>query len=56
MEYYGESVLFVLGETLDQPIKVDIQTMDVSCGRFARIYVEIDLNLSIVGQLWIHDR
>jgi len=37
-------------------IKVDIQTMDVSCGRFARIYVEIDFNLLIFSQIWIQDR
>jgi len=29
--------------------------MDVLCARYARIYVDIDLNLPIIGQLWIQD-
>lgn len=40
--YYDESILLTL--EVGKPVKVDIHTLQVERGRFARICVEIDLN------------
>lgn len=36
------------------PIKFDSNTSDVRRGRFARVCVEIDLNKSVIGKVWLH--
>jgi hypothetical protein len=56
MEYYDESVLLALGAAVGKPVKVDIRTIDASRGKFARICIEIDLSLPVVGQIWFRDR
>jgi hypothetical protein len=49
--YYDESVLLGLASVLGTPIKVDTNTLKVERGRFARICVEIDLTLPVVGKV-----
>jgi hypothetical protein len=56
MEYYDESVLLALGTAIGKPVKVDFRTIDASRERFARICIEIDLNLPVVGQIWFRDK
>lgn len=51
--YYDEILLLALASAVGKPIKMDKHTLMVERGRFARIYVEIDLNKSVVGKLWV---
>jgi len=51
--FYDESILLALASTVGRPIRVDINTLDVRRGRFARVCVEIDLNKLVVGKVWI---
>lgn len=44
MEYYEKSVLLALATTVRRPIKVDINTVEANCGRFAKVCVEIQLD------------
>ena len=56
MEYYDESVLLALGAAIGKPVKLDFRTIDASRGRFARICIEIDPNLPVVGQIWFRNK
>jgi hypothetical protein len=49
--YYDESVLLGIASVVGTPIKVDTNTLKVHRGRFARICVEIDLTLPVVGKV-----
>jgi hypothetical protein len=49
--YYDESVLLGLASVVGTPVKVDTNTLTVERGRFARICVEIDLTLPVVGKV-----
>ncbi|XP_045804092.1 uncharacterized protein LOC123897478 [Trifolium pratense] len=49
--YYDESVLLGLALVVGTPIKVDTNTLKVERGRFARVCVEIDLTLPVVGKV-----
>lgn len=55
MEYYDESVLMALAAAVGRPIRVDVRTAEVSRGRFARVYVEIDLDQPVVGRVWFRN-
>lgn len=48
---YDESVLMALG-VVGKPGKVDIRTIDASRRRFARVYVEINLDQHVVRKVW----
>ena len=43
IEYYDEEFLMRVGSHVGKPIKIDANTSDASCGKFARICVELDL-------------
>lgn len=49
--WYDESFLLVLASTIGNPVKVDLHTLRVAHGRFARICVEVDLNQPVVGKV-----
>jgi hypothetical protein len=49
--YYDESVLLGLASVVGTPIKVDTNTLKVERGRFARVCVEIDLTMPVVGKV-----
>ncbi|KAH1213844.1 hypothetical protein GmHk_14G041722 [Glycine max] len=49
--YYDESILLALARAIGTLIKVDSNTLDVRRERFARIYVQIDLNKPVVGKV-----
>lgn len=53
--YYDESILMALAAAVGNPIRVDSNTLDVRRGRFARVCVEVDLNLPVVGKVWFRD-
>lgn len=51
--YYDENILMAMASAIGNPVKVDQRTLSVDRGRFARVCVEIDLNLPVVAQIWV---
>ncbi|XP_057418988.1 uncharacterized protein LOC130713217 [Lotus japonicus] len=51
--FYDESYLLSVARVIGRPIKVDMNTLNADRGRFARICVEIDLSLPVVGKVCI---
>lgn len=51
--FYDESILLALATGVGKPVKVDTNTLDVRCGRFSRICVEVDLTKPVVGKVWM---
>ncbi|KAI4351148.1 hypothetical protein L6164_005531 [Bauhinia variegata] len=45
-----------MAAVIGKPIKVDINTLKIERGKFAQIYVEIDLNQPVVRKVWLKDR
>ncbi|GAU48589.1 hypothetical protein TSUD_405790 [Trifolium subterraneum] len=54
LAFYDESVLWALASMVGNPIKVDLQTLKVARGRFARMCVEVDLTKPVVGRVGIN--
>ncbi|XP_045791583.1 uncharacterized protein LOC123886297 [Trifolium pratense] len=52
--YYDESVLWALATMIGNPVKVDMHMLCVARGRFARICVEVDLTIPVVGRVGIN--
>jgi hypothetical protein len=52
--YYDESVLWAIASMVGNPIKVDLNTLTLARGRFARICVEIDLTQPVVGKVGVN--
>jgi len=52
--YYDESFLLAMASALGRPIKVDTNTLKIERGKFARVCVEIDLTMPIVGKIWVN--
>jgi hypothetical protein len=52
--YYDESLLWALASLVGTPVKVDLHTLNVARGRFARICVEVDLTKPVVGCVGIN--
>nr|KYP69892.1 hypothetical protein KK1_009098 [Cajanus cajan] len=48
MVYYDESVLMSIASTIGTPIKMDTNTLTMFRGRFARVCVQINLNVPVV--------
>ncbi|KAJ6965369.1 hypothetical protein NC652_003298 [Populus alba x Populus x berolinensis] len=53
--FYDENFLPAMASALGTPFKVDMNTLNVERGRFARICVEIELDQPAVGRIWIRD-
>ncbi|XP_057416051.1 uncharacterized protein LOC130710717 [Lotus japonicus] len=53
--FYDESYLLSIARAIGKPIKVDRNTLMAYRGRFARICVELDLTLPVVGKVCIED-
>lgn len=53
--FYDESYLLSVARAIGNPIKVDRNTVKKDIGRFARIYVELDLTQAIVGKICIEN-
>jgi len=53
--FYNESFLMAMASTIGKPIKVDLHTLNVERGCFARICIEIDLDQLVLEKLWIKD-
>ncbi|XP_057418764.1 uncharacterized protein LOC130712971 [Lotus japonicus] len=50
--FYDESFLMSLAKLIGTPVRVDMTTLNAERGRFARICVELDLMLPVVGKFW----
>nr|KYP46365.1 hypothetical protein KK1_032011 [Cajanus cajan] len=50
MVFYDEIVPLTIVSTIGRPIKVDLNTLNMTRGRFARIYVEIDFHKLALGR------
>ena len=53
MVYYNKSVLLTLAEAIGFPIRVAMNTLNCSRGKFARVFVEIDLSQSMIGKVLV---
>ncbi|GAU26384.1 hypothetical protein TSUD_221110 [Trifolium subterraneum] len=52
--YYDESVLCALASMVGNPVKVDLHTLRVARGKFARMCVEVDLTKPVIGRVGIN--
>ncbi|XP_020232073.1 uncharacterized protein LOC109812500 [Cajanus cajan] len=52
--FYDESVLLTIASAIRKPIKVDLNTLNMTRGRFARVCVEINLNEPVVGRFFLN--
>jgi hypothetical protein len=52
--YYDESLLWAVASMVGTPVKVDMHTLQVARGKFARLCVEIDLTKPVVGKVGIN--
>src|ERR1044072_7926494 len=50
-QFYDESILCTLATSVGNPIRVDMNTVDMQRGNYSRICVEIDLNKPVLRQL-----
>lgn len=55
MEYYDESVLLALAAAVGKLIRADVHSIEASRGKFAPVYVEIELDKPMVGKIWFRD-
>ncbi|XP_027351305.1 uncharacterized protein LOC113862417 [Abrus precatorius] len=53
--FYDQSVLLTIASALGKPIKVDVNTLNMTHGRFARVCVEIDLDKPVMGKFCLND-
>lgn len=53
MVYYDESLIWAFASAIGNPIKVDLHTLRMARGRFARVCVEVDLNQPSVGRVGV---
>lgn len=53
--YYDENVLLSLASIIGKPIRIDQNTLCVDQGRFAWVFVEIDLSKPVIGKIWLQD-
>ncbi|KAK2381760.1 hypothetical protein QL285_069344 [Trifolium repens] len=52
--YYDESFLWTLASAIGHPVKVDLDTLRVEYGRFARVCVDIDIRYTVAGKIGIN--
>jgi hypothetical protein len=43
-----------MASAIGRPIKVDINTLKVERGKFARVCVEVELTEPVVGKIWVN--
>ncbi|XP_027184123.1 uncharacterized protein LOC113782432 [Coffea eugenioides] len=54
VEYYIEKFLMAVGNCVGKAIKVDQRTLTAERGKFARIYVEVDLKKPLTPFIWVN--
>jgi len=50
--FYDESILMALAAVVENPVRVDSNTLDVRRGCFARVCVEVDFNKPVAEKVW----
>lgn len=53
-QFYDEIILLTLASAVGTPIRVDMNTVDMQRGKYARVCVEIDLNSPVLGRVGLH--
>lgn len=53
--WYDESFLWTLASAVGKLVKVDLHTLRVARGNFARVCVEVALNHSVVGRVGVQE-
>lgn len=53
LEYFDKEILFQIGIKIGKAVKIDVVTEGLSRGRFARIFVEIDLMKPLIPAIRI---
>ncbi|XP_048489738.1 uncharacterized protein LOC125491693 [Beta vulgaris subsp. vulgaris] len=53
VEYYDKEALYLIASKVGKPIRVDYATNNLSRARYARVYVEIDLDHPILTKVWV---
>ncbi|XP_020206144.1 uncharacterized protein LOC109791283 [Cajanus cajan] len=53
--FFDKSFLLGLASAVGVPSRVDMPTVNVARGKFARVCVEIDLTVPVVGKVWFRD-
>ncbi|XP_057441998.1 uncharacterized protein LOC130733752 [Lotus japonicus] len=48
-QFCDKNILLTLASAVETPIKIDLNTNDIQCGKYARICVEIDLTKPVLG-------
>lgn len=43
LEIFDEEVLYAMGNTIGRTLKIDAMTLAAARGKYARVYIEIDL-------------
>lgn len=51
---YDESFILARASAIGCPIKVDNNTLKFEHGRFAIVFVEVDLTLPVAGKIWVN--
>ncbi|XP_020211721.1 uncharacterized protein LOC109796460 [Cajanus cajan] len=52
--FYDESVLLTIASAIGKPVKVDLNTLNMTRGRFTRVCVEINLEEPVVGRFFLN--
>lgn len=54
--WYDESFPWTLASAIGKPVKVNLHTLRVARGKFARVCVEVDLNQPVVGRVGVQGK
>lgn len=53
VEYYDKEALYLIASKVGKPIRVDYATNNLIRARYARVFVEVDLDHPILTKVWI---
>ena len=53
VQYYNRALLHSLGNLVGNNIKIDVNTSNVQCDKFATVAVNIDLAMPLVLKIWL---
>ena len=56
MEYYNERVLFRISKTLGKLLKIDHNTATTTCGKYARICIQVDFAEPLIPNYTLQDK
>ncbi|XP_057250590.1 uncharacterized protein LOC130591332 [Beta vulgaris subsp. vulgaris] len=53
VEYYDKEALYLIASKVGKPIRVDYATNNLSRARYARVFVEVNLDIPILTKVWV---